>query len=61
MGKDNLTLWIIEIIIAWVILFAVQIPIRKMGRNVVSLIVFVVKVLLIPITAMMFYIYNRNS
>ena len=60
MGKDNLTLWIIEIIIAWAILFAVQIPIRKMGKNVVSLIVFVVKIILIPITAMMFFTFTTG-
>ena len=54
MAPARYAVWILEIITAWAVLFAVQIPLRKRHRCVINTVVFLIKVLLIPLTALMF-------
>ena len=54
MEKEKLVLWILEIIVLWAAVFAVQIPLRKKGPFPLRIIIFIVKILLIPGTALLF-------
>ena len=47
-------LWILEIIIFLVVLFVIQIPLRKKGAPALKIIIFVLKILLIPVMALLF-------
>ncbi len=60
MGRDNIVLWIFEIIVAWAIIFIMQIPLRKSKRTFIKAIVFVVKLVLIVITAGLFFTINSK-
>ena len=53
MDTSTLALLIVEIIIIWAVLTAVQIPLRKKKRRALRTAVFVVKLLLIPIFAIL--------
>ena len=54
MAPAKYAVWTLEIIAVWAILFAIQIPLRKKQRTVLSAVIFLLKVLLIPLTALMF-------
>ena len=54
MDREQMLLWILEIIAFMVGLYAVQIPLRKKGFPALKAIIFVLKILLIPAAAMLF-------
>ena len=54
MEPSKLVLWLAEIIVAWFLLFAIQIPLRRSKLKVLRIIIFIVKVILIPATALLF-------
>lgn len=54
MDHEQMILWILEIIAFTAVLFAVQIPLRKKGSPALKVIIFVLKILLIPVAALCF-------
>ena len=67
MATARYAVWVLEIITAWAILFAIQIPLRKRQHRVINTAVFLIKVLLILLTALMFvafvipFTYNHSD
>lgn len=47
-------LFFLEIILTWAVIFAVQIPIRKIDSRPLHAVVLIIKLLLIPVLALMF-------
>ncbi len=54
MNREQMILWILEIIAFMAGLYAVQIPLRKKGFPALKAIIFVLKILLIPAAALLF-------
>jgi len=54
MGYDKLIIWILEIVAAWVVIFGLQIPLRRSYHPIIRTIVFIIKVLMIPAAALCF-------
>ena len=57
MGKDtlmNTLLFFIKIALVLAVLFAVQIPVRRSRKKLLRTVVFILKLLLIPTTALLF-------
>ena len=52
MHQRDFMVWIVKIIVAWAVLFAIQIPLRKKGEASRRRQVFILKIILIPVAAL---------
>ncbi|MBR2594130.1 MAG: metallophosphoesterase [Firmicutes bacterium] len=52
MHQRDFMVWIVKIIVAWTVLFAIQIPLRKKGEASRRRQVFILKIILIPVAAL---------
>ena len=54
MSQKDFTVWILKIIIVWAVLFVIQVPLRRKGRPSSRRTVFIIKAVLVPVSAVLF-------
>lgn len=54
MINTNIVLWVFEVIVLWLVLYFIQIPIRKHKSRLLRISVFLFKLVLIPVLALIF-------